>query len=216
MAHIIISSNSPRQPEQWAAILSTEHRAMVCNDLKKVDRTASVNHTELVVIDAELLGNDFSVLLPLVQRDLKILIIGENWSDDQQIEALAFGCSGYCETKTAERLLPKAVNQLLAGDTWIQRHLIPHLIKKLADLNGNARKQHTQNSDTQKKLATLSHRERDVAERIKAGENNKTIAAALNISERTVKAHLTSIFTKLDISDRLHLALFLKEVDSQE
>ena len=46
---------------------------------------------------------------------------------------------------------------------------------------------------------------------VRDGENNKAIASALEISERTVKAHVTSIFKKLDIADRLHLALYLKE-----
>jgi DNA-binding NarL/FixJ family response regulator len=46
---------------------------------------------------------------------------------------------------------------------------------------------------------------------IQSGENNKDIASTLHISERTVKAHLTSIFKKLNVSDRLRLALFIKE-----
>jgi DNA-binding NarL/FixJ family response regulator len=46
---------------------------------------------------------------------------------------------------------------------------------------------------------------------IRVGENNKAIADTLDISERTVKAHLTSIFKKLEVPDRLHLALYMKE-----
>jgi DNA-binding NarL/FixJ family response regulator len=62
-------------------------------------------------------------------------------------------------------------------------------------------------------LATLSSREHDVAKMIRDGENNKVIAKNLSISERTVKAHLTSIFKKLNVPDRLHLALYIKEFD---
>lgn len=175
------------------------------------------NDAELIVIDANLLDSDLSALIPLRQLQLKMLIIGDDWSDDRQIEALALGCSGYCEAQNAEKLLLKAVNQLLLGDTWIQRHLVPRLIKTLADSNGKHRHNHSlNNSDIKKKLASLSNRELEVANLIKIGESNRAIATTLNISERTVKAHLTSIFNKLEISDRLHLALFLKETSPSD
>lgn len=59
-------------------------------------------------------------------------------------------------------------------------------------------------------LARLTKRELDVAEMISQGKGNRSIAESLNISERTVKAHLTSIFRKLSVHDRLHLVLLLK------
>ena len=56
-------------------------------------------------------------------------------------------------------------------------------------------------------LADLTLREREIAELIGNGESNKQIARQLSITERTVKAHLTGIFRKLGIADRLGLAL---------
>lgn len=217
MAHILISSNRLNLAEQWVARLSNEHQTALFSGLKKIVTHTIPADAGLIIIDAALLDSDFSVLAPLIQQQLKILIIGDDWNDDRQIEALAFGCSGYCEMQNTDKLLLKAVNQLLAGDTWIQRHQVPRLIKALAELNGNVRKnQPVQTGDIIKKLSSLSSRERDVANLIKIGESNKAIAAALNISERTVKAHLTSIFNKLEIPDRLHLALFLKETGSPD
>jgi DNA-binding NarL/FixJ family response regulator len=55
----------------------------------------------------------------------------------------------------------------------------------------------------------LTPRERDIARLVSNGACNKNIARELNISERTVKAHLTTIFQKLGIADRLHLALYV-------
>ena len=63
----------------------------------------------------------------------------------------------------------------------------------------------------QQRLDTLTPREYEILRYIIAGMLNKQIAYALSISERTVKAHLTSIFKKLNVPDRLHLAIFLKE-----
>jgi DNA-binding NarL/FixJ family response regulator len=60
---------------------------------------------------------------------------------------------------------------------------------------------------------SLSEREVEVANLIRKGENNKGIAQVMNISERTVKAHLSSIFRKFEVDDRLRLAIRLKEID---
>lgn len=214
MAHIIILSEAPNQAERWASILSKEHKTKVLHDLNKVSENTALATINLVVIDAELLDSSFSTLVLLAQLNLKVLVIGQNWSDDNQIEALASGCSGYCEIDTVDQLLLKAANHLLTGDIWIQRHLIPRLINALSELSGDIRKNRHHQQDVENKLTLLSKRELDVAELIKTGESNKAIAAKLNISERTVKAHLTSIFNKLEISDRLHLALFLKDISS--
>ncbi len=214
MAHIIISSETPNQAERWASILSKEHKTKVLHDLNKVSEKTAHDTVNLVVIDAKLLDSSLSSLVSLAQLNLKVLVIGQSWSDDKQIEALASGCSGYCEMDTTDQLLLKAANHLLTGDIWIQRHLIPRLINALAELSGDLRKNRHHQKDIENKLTLLSKRELDVAELIKTGESNKVIAAKLNISERTVKAHLTSIFNKLEIPDRLHLALFLKDISS--
>lgn len=217
MAHIIIASKAQDQAERWANILSKEHKTTILSDLNSVSEKTARTPDNLIVIDAKLLDFSFTSLSSLTQLNLKILVIGQSWSDDKQLEAIAAGCSGYFDVTSADQLLLKAANRLLTGDIWIQRHLIPHLIHSLAELNVESRKnQHSQPQDIEKKLSTLSKRELEVAELLKTGENNKTIARKLNISERTVKAHLTSIFNKLDIPDRLHLALFIKEISSPE
>jgi two-component system, NarL family, nitrate/nitrite response regulator NarL len=109
--------------------------------------------------------------------------------------------------------LLNATNSILQGDIWVQRHLVPKIIETLINLT-NTKKTAPQDSQpvSSTNLQTLTLRELDVAKMIRKGENNKMIAAALNISERTVKAHLTSIFQKLHVQDRVHLALLLKEL----
>lgn len=218
MAHILISSSDLFQARRWkTALEAAEHETTLLNGLKNVDVYLSQSHATIWVVDGNLLQAGISPLTNHIRPYLKILIIGANWSDQQQVDALLSGCAGYCELRTADKLLPKAVNRLLKGDIWIQRHLVPKVIRTLSELNHNLqahREQHS--SDSKKKLALLSSRELEVANLIQSGENNKKIASQLNISERTVKAHLTSIFSKLEIHDRLHLALFLKETSTPE
>ena len=209
MAQILISSADPLQAEQWKIALTPEHKILMVSDLQHINEHLS--HAAILVVDANLLESGISPLIELIEHQLKILIIGSHWSDQQQIDALILGCAGYFETVAADKLLLKAINRLLKGDIWIQRHLVPHVIRALSELNQNLQTQQARHSNNSKKLTLLSNRELEVANLIKTGGNNKEIARQLNISERTVKAHLTSIFNKLEIHDRLHLALFLKE-----
>ena len=58
-------------------------------------------------------------------------------------------------------------------------------------------------------LGSLTSREREVARLVGGGARNKEIASALHITEATVKAHLTAVFRKLALSDRLHLGLLV-------
>ena len=60
-------------------------------------------------------------------------------------------------------------------------------------------------------LENLTRREYEIAMLVGKGESNKKIAQHLAITERTVKAHLTEIFRKLQISDRIKLALIMKD-----
>ena len=217
VAHILISSADPLQAEQWKTALTPEYTVSLLSGLQNIGEHLSLSHAAILVIDANLLDSGISPLTALAQPQLKILIIGNHWSDQQQIDALISGCAGYCEAETANKMLRKAINRLLKGDLWIQRHLVPHVIRTLSELNHNLQASHDRHSnESRDKLELLSNRELEVANLVKTGECNKRIASQLNISERTVKAHLTSIFNKLEIRDRLHLALFLKETNPSE
>jgi DNA-binding NarL/FixJ family response regulator len=70
-------------------------------------------------------------------------------------------------------------------------------------------------ASSDRRLALLTRREREIARLIGAGASNRDIASRLLVSEGTVKAHLTAIFRKLGFSDRLQLGLFLASPDSK-
>ena len=90
------------------------------------------------------------------------------------------------------------------------RQLITKLIGELA--RDSSTGTHTLSFAGNSSIEHLTPRERQVAEMVHGGGNNKAIARELDISERTVKAHLSAIFRKLDIENRLHLALFFSEL----
>ena len=125
------------------------------------------------------------------------------------------GAAGYSDEMESGELLKRAVESILKGDIWIRRSLVPKVIEALTNLRPfhGAATRSTNIDELIKLFETLSAREVEVAEMIQIGENNKRIASVLNITERTVKAHLSSIFKKLNVDDRLHLAIFLKEIE---
>ena len=212
MANVLIISTVSQSGSAWQEVLSGEHEVRVLNSLETAAHVIKQQSIHFIIIDGKLFDSG-SAALPLFSNyGLKSLIIGHKWPEDKQIEALAAGHWGYCEAEMAIQFLSKATTSILNGDTWINRNLVPKVIGMLINMNKvqpilpDQKKIEFKNN-----LKTLTLRELDVAKMISTGENNKIIASALHISERTVKAHLTSIFQKLKVQDRLRLAILFKE-----
>ncbi len=210
MANILIFSNNPRLTAEWVHALIAEHH---------VGRLLDVhNHyqADAVILDAKKLDEDAGLLKIFANKSTRFLVMGSNWPEQKQIDVLVHGAAGYCEEADAPQALKRAVDAILKGDIWIRRALVPKVIGVLTGHLHGARNQSLtpeMRDKLVKMAASLSERELEVANLIRLGENNRNIAAIMNISERTVKAHLSSIFRKFDVDDRLRLAVRLKEMD---
>lgn len=91
----------------------------------------------------------------------------------------------------------KAIKHIYQGETYIQPDLIPALNSRLIHRD-----------EDQEKIDALTRRELEVLKLVAKGHFNKEIAIQLDISERTVKNHISSIFRKIDVSDRTQAAVF--------
>jgi two-component system nitrate/nitrite response regulator NarL len=130
--------------------------------------------------------------------------------ETDQVELFKLGVHGFCQRDISSELLVKAVESVVNGELWMQRSLITRIID---DLTQSAPSSRTSNSlSNGSPIECLTPRELEVARMVHKGGNNKSIARTLDISERTVKAHLSSIFRKLNIENRLHLAIFFHDV----
>jgi len=210
VANILIYSNNPQLTAEWTHALIADHH---------VSRLLNVHNdcnADAVIFDAKKLDEDPSLVSAFATKNIHVLVLGSDWPEQKQIDVLVHGASGYCEQSEAPKLLKRAVESVLKGDVWIRRALVP---KVIGVLTGNLNSSQSvylapDEVDGLLKMAdSLSTREAEVADMIRRGENNKTIAQEMNISERTVKAHLSSIFRKFEVDDRLHLAVRLKELD---
>ena len=129
--------------------------------------------------------------------DVKVLILTIHNEVDYLIKAVEIGCDGYVLKDSDSNLLRKAIYTVYKGDTFIQPSLTPVLNAGLAS-----------KVDVDEKLNELTRREIEVLKLIAEGLFNKEIASKLDISERTVKNHVSNIFKKIDVSDRTQAAVF--------
>jgi DNA-binding NarL/FixJ family response regulator len=139
----------------------------------------------------------------------KIIVLTEAPDEREGIAILKAGARGYCHRDIDIALLEKATHVVLKGEIWVGRKLIPHLLEELTVLTEQRRRDAPGRSD--ERLERVTPRERQIVDLLSAGASNKEIAKRLNVTERTVKAHLTAIFRKLGLSGRLQLALFALE-----
>src|SRR5262249_11177080 len=124
----------------------------------------------------------------------------------EEISAVLFGAKAYCHAERDLSILPKVVKAVMGNELWVDRKFVTRLLAELDDITA-ARRKETKNLDAG--MAKMTPRETEIAEYVARGASNRKIAEELNISERTVKAHLGVIFRKLSIHDRLQLALYM-------
>ena len=207
MHRVAIFSNNSTLVKLWSHALISHF------DIYTAVNTQEFKGASVVVIDSQMIDVDKKLAHIFSSHPAHFLIVGKGWSENKQINALVNGAAGYCGELEPPKLLLQAVNSVLKGEIWIQRHLVPRVIGTLIKMKP-APAQMLDNSksiESSALISMLSSREREVANMIRDGESNKAIAKCLSISERTVKAHLTSIFKKLNVADRLHLALYIKD-----
>lgn len=132
---------------------------------------------------------------------VRIVAASSNPNDEKAIQALDAGCAGYCHAFAASETLKQVQQVIDAGQVWIGKNLMQRL------LHGTSRLVGKQGSVASDWSNALTEREREVAILAANGASNLLIASDCGITERTVKAHLSAVFVKLNITDRLQLAL---------
>lgn len=143
--------------------------------------------------------NGIEVLEEIKKRKVKVKVLMLTVHDEVEylLKAVDIGADGYILKDSESAELKRAINTVVSGENYIQPKLIPALNNRLV-----AR-------DVDKdKIDSLTKRELEVLIQVANGMFNKEIATSLNISERTVKNHLSNIFKKIDVSDRTQAAVF--------
>lgn len=149
------------------------------------------------------LGDEFNVMhiAKWVVAGARVVALTSTEDSQQAKQTIEAGAHGYLHYLAAAPVLQQVGQVVEVGGLWLGVDLMRQLVFSTAKiLNSAAPKNH---------LDLLSAREQDVAKAVAAGQSNKEVAKTLDITERTVKAHLSAVFEKLNVRDRLHLVLVL-------
>jgi DNA-binding NarL/FixJ family response regulator len=132
---------------------------------------------------------------------ISVLVLSTFDDDEYITQAMQFGAKGYLLKDTAIEEIAAAIRTAIKGYT----QLGPGLFQKF--LTTSSQHHYPLSHELSTTLQTLSPREKEVLSLIAQGANNKEIAQKLYISERTVKAHVTSILSQLNLRDRTQAAI---------
>jgi len=165
-----------------------------------VAKTAKPN---LVILDIDLGGEDGLDFLPELQElvpEARVLVLTGLREIEAHRRAARLGAAGLVLKEHAADILLKAINKVHDGELWLDRGMLGSLLREAT--------QEAKDDPDAVKIATLTPREREVVTLISEGLKNRDVAGRLFISETTVTHHLTSIYAKLGLSDRLELVIF--------
>lgn len=121
----------------------------------------------------------------------------------EMLECVRLGAKAYCNSHMAALHYQQMLQLVENGQSWFP----PDMLDETFSLAQQA----TSPSRNQEQLQILTAREKDIALAVGEGKSNRQIADLFDISEPTVKSHLTNIFKKLDLKDRVGLVLYLKQ-----
>ena len=166
----------------------------------------------LVVIDANVPGYEGETSIKRLKQlnpALKVLLVGL-FPPQKELASLASGAMGCCSPLLDEEQVRRILAIVEEGGVWISNAALPQLLQRLRQRSEKVSPPAVQPPSSEV-LSNLTQREREIAKMVAAGDSNKIIARKLNITDRTVKAHLTTVFQKLNVRDRLQLALFVSK-----
>ena len=144
--------------------------------------------------------------LRAVRPQLPIVALTLNPNAAEAMTAFDAGVRGYCHALAVPEMLQQVAMVVSNGGLWLGVELMAHASATIARLTAPVAAEAAQPSP----LKLLTPRERDVALQVAAGASNKEVARQLDITPRTVKAHMGAIFDKLGVRDRLQLVLMLR------
>lgn len=158
---------------------------------------------DIIILDLVLGDEDGLAFLPELREKVpasRVLILTGVQNPDSHRSAIRLGAMGIVLKEHAADLLLKAIRKVYEGEVWIDRSMMGMMIQEFT--------KPTQSNPEDAKIAALTIREREVITLVGEGLKNKQIAERLFISETTVTHHLSSVFSKLEVSDRLELIIY--------
>ena len=161
---------------------------------------------DVAILDLDLGKDDGCDLIPLIRSNsphTRILVLTGLRNTNTHREAVQAGAIGLVNKNQMLSVLTDALRKVALGEAWLDPALVANILNELS----RAPQAASINPEISK-IARLTEREHQVIQLICEGLQNRAIAGRLFISETTVRHHLTSIFTKLEVENRLELVVY--------
>ena len=178
--------------------------AMASNRTEALELSASAA-PNLILLDLDLGGENALTFLTQLREttpNARILVLTGLRDTDAHRQAVQLGAMGVVLKEHAPDVLIKAIEKVHAGEIWLDRPTMGRMLREMS-----AREEKEIDPEVAK-IKSLTQREREVVALIAEGLKNKQIAQRLFISETTVTHHLSSVYSKLGVSDRLELVIY--------
>jgi len=159
---------------------------------------------DVVLLDLDLGGINIVERIPEIleaSEGTRVLVLTGIRDPELHLRALRLGALGLVLKDQAGQTVLKAIRKVHAGEAWIDRSMTANLLVDVSTAEAKRAREAA-------KIATLSHREREIVAVLCEGLSNRQIAEKLFISESTVRNHMTSILSKLELLDRFELAIY--------
>lgn len=159
---------------------------------------------DIILLDLDLgkeSSLDFMQEIYDAAENTQILILTGVIDEIKHKRAMQNGARGILLKNQSGTILLKAIKKVHQGEAWVDRTLTAKLLAEKNNCN-------TLNKETQMKIDSLTKREYEIVELISEGLVNKEIAERLFVGEKTIRNCLTVIYSKLEVSNRLELAIF--------
>ncbi|MCK9491465.1 MAG: LuxR C-terminal-related transcriptional regulator [Sulfurimonas sp.] len=169
--------------------------------LDEIEELIDLKNSVIILNYSALGSNAKNLIEAMSQNSNLVMVLHRNPDIATAKQLLSFGAKAYGNALMRDHFINSAIETIKEGLVWLHPEFTSELINQLPQ---------TKDKDNTLTLEKLSDREKEVAILLKDGDTYKNIAQKLEITPRTIKAHAQSIYTKLQVKDRLALALLLK------
>lgn len=194
--NILLHSDDINLLSHWEKALDNS-----CKTIDDLDELLGVTSSLIIINFSACLHECESVLKTLVNNSNKVLVLHRTPELFIAKNLLKAGANGYGNALMRDHFIVAAVNAIEDNMIWLHPELTSQLIMDIPESKEN---------NNEEKLSTLTSREKEVALLLKEAYPYKEIALKLDITPRTVKAHAQNTYAKLNVKDRISLALLLK------
>ena len=173
-------------------------------DGKSVAALAEQTEADIILLDMAISReNAIEILreLSAARVSARTLLLATSMERDEVVQALRLGAYGVIQQETTQQQLFDSIRCVMSGQYWVGRNNVSDLVKALQDKTPAVEM-------LPPKRFGLTQRELEIVTLVVAGYSNPDIAQRFSISLQTVKHHVTNIFDKTGVSNRLELALF--------